>query len=121
MRSPPRQRGAHAEDLACAFLRARGLGLLARNYHCRRGEIDLVMSAGDTLVFVEVRYRAREDFGSGAESVDARKRARLIAAAGHYLQRHTGAGARACRFDVVSITGPIGRERIDWIEHAFET
>src|SRR3990172_1533488 len=78
--------GEHAEGLACAHLVRHGLTLLQRNYRCVRGEIDLIMGEGASLVFVEVRYRHKPWFGSGAESVTRHKRAKLIATASHYLQ-----------------------------------
>ncbi len=55
--------GDHAELLACRYLQRHGLRLLTRNFHCRRGEIDLIMRDGDSLVFVEVRYRQQVRFG----------------------------------------------------------
>ena len=70
---PSRPGGAEAEDLACAWLQARGLRLLERNYRSRRGEIDLIMQDGEQLVFVEVRYRASNRYGSAAESITSAK------------------------------------------------
>jgi len=108
-------RGGPAEDLAAAYLERRGLKILARNYRCRFGEIDLVAASGAALVFVEVRARASEAFGGAAASITAAKRRRLVAAARHYLARHRQ--DRACRFDVVLVRGP-ARE-IEWVENAF--
>src|SRR3990172_585823 len=79
-------RGRKAEDIACARLQQAGLALTTRNYRSPFGEIDLVMQERDTLVFVEVRYRSSDVFGTPAETVDARKQARLRATAEHYLQ-----------------------------------
>ena len=107
--------GAQAEDLACAHLERAGLKLLTRNYRCPQGEIDLVMDDRDTLVFVEVRYRRTNAFGTPAETVDRRKQARLQAAAGHYLLAHSA--DRACRFDVVAVSGHDAR--IEWLRDAF--
>lgn len=107
-------RGAQAEDRARAHLERAGLRLLTRNYRCPRGEIDLVMADGDTLVFVEVRFRASRAFGGAAASVDARKRARLVAAAQHYLLAHPA--DRPCRFDVVAADGEAA---IEWLRDAF--
>jgi putative endonuclease len=87
---------------------------IARNHRCRQGEIDLVMRDGDTLVFVEVRYRRGERFGTPAETVDRHKQRRLVAAAGHYLQGHPS--PLPCRFDVVAIGGG---DRIEWLKNAF--
>jgi putative endonuclease len=106
--------GGEKEDVACRYLEGRGLRLVTRNHRCRHGEIDLVMRDGDTLVFVEVRYRRSQRFGSAADSVDVRKQRRLTAAAGHYLQRHPT--PLPCRFDVLAIGAG---DRVDWIRHAF--
>jgi len=110
------QIGQRAEALACRYLQRRGLVLLARNYRCRGGEIDLIMSHGDSLVFVEVRYRRGSRFGTGAETVDRRKQARIIACASQYLQQHPSAAVLAPRFDVIALTGDA---RVQWIPDAF--
>lgn len=89
-RSPTQASGDAAEDRALAFLRGRGLGLVARNVASRLGEIDLVMRDGDTLVFVEVRSRARTDFGGAAASVGPAKQRRLRREAQRYLVAHFG-------------------------------
>lgn len=107
--------GARAENLACAHLESSGLKLITRNYRCPQGEIDLIMHDGEVLVFVEVRYRHSNAFGSPAETVDRRKQERLRTAASHYLVRH--AIDRACRFDVVAVSG--GEARIEWLRDAF--
>ncbi len=112
------ERGAWAENLACQHLLDHGLRLVTRNYRCRHGEIDLVMRDGSTIAFIEVRLRNRTDFGSGAESVDARKQARLLSTAEHYLQRHATLLAE-CRFDVVSILQSGNTQQLDWIRNAF--
>ena len=112
--------GLRAETAACAHLTQNGLVLLARNYRCRRGEIDLIMRDGDTIVFTEVRFRRQSGFGSPLETVDARKQARLILAARHWLQRHDPAGRHPARFDVVAIEPGPHRPRIQWIRSAFD-
>lgn len=119
MREPadPRHvRGALAEDLALEHLRARGLVLLERNFRCRRGEIDLVMRDGDTVVFVEVRLRAPGRHASAAESIDARKRARIVAAARFYL---AGRGEPPCRFDCV-VLERAEAAAVVWLRAAFD-
>jgi putative endonuclease len=112
------QIGARAEELACRHLQDHGLRLVTRNYRCRHGEIDLVMLDGSTIAFIEVRFRSRTDFGSGAQSIDARKRARLRRSAEHYLQRHASLLA-PCRFDVVSIRNSVNTNKLEWIRNAF--
>lgn len=113
-------RGAAAERVAGAWLRRRGLRRLDANYRCRIGEIDLVMQDGATLVFVEVRYRRTDAFGSGAETVGSAKRRRLVRAASRYLQQHPQWANHMCRFDVISMSGDECRPEIEWIRHAFE-
>lgn len=110
--------GARAEELSCRFLLAHGLALITRNYRSRHGEIDLVMRDRDTVVFVEVRMRSRGDFGGAVESIDARKRRRLVATAEHYLQRREHAST-ACRFDVVCVNANERNQEIEWIQDAF--
>lgn len=115
-----RARGDVAEAAVAAHLARAGLRLVERNVACRWGEIDLVLEDGEVLVFAEVRYRAGDDFGGGAASVDARKQARLAAAARWYLGRHPERADQPCRFDVIAVRAepPF---RIDWIRDAFQT
>ncbi|MGE0081944.1 MAG: YraN family protein [Thiohalomonadaceae bacterium] len=113
--------GEEAEQAALRHLAARGLELVARNFRCRRGEIDLVMRDGATHVFVEVRYRSGSRFGGAAETVDRRKQQRVITAAQHYLQSHPQAARGPCRFDVMALSPATdGGWHIDWIQNAFE-
>jgi putative endonuclease len=109
-------RGAAAETRAQRHLEGRGLKLLERNWRCPGGELDLVMREGATLVVVEVRERARSDYGGAFESVDARKRARLVRAAGLYLAAHPEHAARPVRFDVVAVDG---EGSLEWLQAAF--
>ncbi len=113
-------RGREAEEKARCFLEGSGLQLITSNYHAPCGEIDLVMSDGDTIVFVEVRLRRPSRFGDAIESVSARKCARIVATAEHYLQRHPLLANRPCRFDVVAFTGKdvvVAEPR--WLQGAF--
>ncbi len=114
------ERGAEAENLALAFLDKQGLILLERNFHCRLGEIDLVMKDQESLVFVEVRYRRHSGFGSGAASVDYRKQQKLAATAAYFLRGQEALAPPPCRFDVVSVSGLLEHAEIDWITNAFE-
>lgn len=107
--------GAAAERIAEAFLLAQGLELVERNYRCRRGEIDLVLRHGATLVFVEVRLRRSGVFGGAAASVGSRKQARILAAARHYL---AGKPETRCRFDVVALDR-LAADAVEWIRDAF--
>jgi putative endonuclease len=95
--------GQEGEDLAAAFLQAKGMQIVERNFRAKVGEIDLVAKDGDEIVFVEVRARATKDFGGAAASVGGAKRKKLIRAANVWLQARGYDGA--CRFDVVAVDG----------------
>lgn len=114
-------RGDEAEGRALAWLQARGLVLVQRNYRVARGprsrggEIDLVMRERDgTLVFVEVRARAGLSHGGAAASVGPAKQRSLLLAAQHFLQRY--ANPPPCRFDVLAVDG----DQLDWLPAAFD-
>jgi putative endonuclease len=107
--------GQSAESRAAAFLQSHGLRLLARNWRCRFGEIDLILQDGATLVFVEVRLRSRSDVGGAAASVTPAKQKKLLAAARQYLSALKT--LPPCRFDVVALTGDAAPE---WIRNAFD-
>jgi putative endonuclease len=114
----PFRKGKSAEEQARRYLQDQGMQWLDSNFRSKRGEIDLIMRDRETLVFVEVRYRKTDDFGSAAESVNRDKQTKLIAAAQRYLQE-THADL-PCRFDVVGITGR-HNPRVVWIKDAFQT
>ena len=116
-----KSRGDAAEDRALAFLLARGLVLVQRNYRVARGprarggEIDLILREPDgTLVFVEVRTRRSTSHGGAAASVGLAKQRSLIHAAQHFLQRH--ATLPACRFDVLAVD----EGQVEWLKAAFD-
>ncbi|MCI8209003.1 hypothetical protein AUC61_05580 [Pseudomonas sp. S25] len=113
--------GREAEACALRHLQQQGLQLIAQNWLCKRGELDLVMLDGDTVVFVEVRYRRHSTWGGALESVDFRKQQKLVLAAQLFLQNETQWADAACRFDVVAIEGdPLDGPPLNWIKHAFE-
>ena len=111
--------GRRGEQLAAQKLAAAGYAILACNYRCPAGEIDLVARQNDTLVFVEVRTRRGAAFGLPEESLTARKRRHLITAAQHYVQAHAPAQA-AWRIDFVAVEFSVRGElkRIEIIENA---
>ncbi|MCV6605175.1 MAG: YraN family protein [Porticoccaceae bacterium] len=118
--------GEKAEQLACRYLKRSGLKIIERNYGCRRGEIDIIARDGDSLVFVEVRYRRQSSFGSAADSIHQHKQNRIIRAALHYLQQHQLAEKLPCRFDTICIapdratSGFRQAYQIDWLRNAFQ-
>ena len=113
--------GDDAERIAERFLTRHSLKLVARNYRCRYGEIDLIMQDRESLVFVEVRLRkplrGKADFGGALASITTSKQAKIIATAQHYL-----AGMKQlppCRFDVVLLNG-LNVQDVEWIRAAFD-
>jgi len=115
-----RQQGRRWERAAESLLRKSGLRTVQRNFLCRRGEIDLVMLDGPVLVFVEVRYRRSDHYGSGADSVTLAKQRRIISAARHFLGCNARYCHQPCRFDVVSVGQGAGGIEMNWIRAAFE-
>lgn len=104
-----RRIGRWGEALAAEHLRRQGYCLLATDYRCRMGEVDLIARRENILVFVEVKTRRNGRFGRGGEAVDRRKQARVIAAARHWLLEHP-AETMQPRFDVMEILAPAGTE-----------
>lgn len=110
-------KGAQGEKRALKFLRRQQLSLLEKNFHCRYGEVDLIMQSQEQeIIFVEVRLRKNNDYGGAAASVTQSKQQKIIRTAQTYLQQHQ-LQQRPCRFDVVAICQ--GTQDIDWIQHAF--
>lgn len=96
--------GRSGEAIAGRHLERQGYAIVARNWRCRLGEIDIVASRDGLVIFVEVRTRrSTERFGTPAESVDARKQARLRKIAQVYMQAHGLSDRTSVRFDVMDI------------------
>lgn len=100
---PSDELGRYGEDLAAAHLTAAGMELLARNWRCREGELDIVALDGDAVVFVEVKTRSSNAFGAPAEAVGPVKARRIRGLACRWLLDHRPVGAHDLRFDVVSV------------------
>ncbi|MHC4558013.1 MAG: YraN family protein [Planctomycetota bacterium] len=112
--------GQWGEKRCEKFLKRKGLKMLARNFSCKTGEIDLIMVDTDgTIVFVEVKTRADESFGPSESAVTGAKKARMLRAARYFLATHN-IEDRPFRFDVVTIVlGEKGRPQIRHYENAF--
>ena len=98
--------GKRGEELAEGYLKSAGCGILASNYRCPWGEIDLVAQDGEELAFVEVRTRRGSTFGTPRESITPKKARNLVAAAQDYLQNHVpekDQSDQAWRIDLVSV------------------
>jgi putative endonuclease len=109
--------GRRAEAAAALHLERHGLSIVARNFRRRLGEVDLIARDGDTLVFVEVRLRRRDDYGGAAASIGAAKRARLAKAASLYL---ASLGEQPpCRFDAILLS-ELDPPRIEWLRNVID-
>lgn len=104
-RTDKRGVGAIYEEKACAFLQTMGYRIITKNFRCRQGEIDLIAREGDTLCFVEVKYRRNSSHGRPEEAVDARKQRRICRVAAFYLYTSRIPKDTKIRFDVVAILG----------------
>jgi putative endonuclease len=116
----PGARGRRGEDLACRHLEAHGFQVLARNFRCRGGELDVVAREGGVTVFVEVKERGDTSRGGGLEAVTAAKRRRIVNAARVYASAH-GLGESPLRFDVIAIEWRDGRPELRHEIGAFDT
>ena len=108
--------GSVWEDRARKALERAGLRHFISNWHCRYGEIDLVMFDADTLVFVEVRYRNATAHTDALASIGHTKRTKLVRAAHLFLAAHPALATKSCRFDVVAFNGT----HCNWQRSAFE-
>ena len=115
--------GEQYENLAADYLGKHGCRIIARNFRCRRGEIDLVVQENRTVAFVEVKYRTNDSFGSAISMVTAAKQRKLIYTAQIFLQQNSKLSSLDARFDVVGITPTANGNELEyeWIRGAFTT
>lgn len=114
-----RELGARGEELAARFLEAQRYTILARNFRCRAGEIDLVALDDSAVVFVEVRSRTGERAGTPLESVDARKQAQVVRVARHFVAAR-GFVDRDARFDVIGVRFDHEPPTVEHVRDAFQ-
>ncbi len=98
-----REKGFEGEQLAAKFLKANGYRILEKNYRTKSGEIDIIARKNKSIVFIEVKTRTTDNFGTPVEAVDRRKLAKLEIVASQYIQKKK-IEEPAYRFEVVSIT-----------------
>jgi putative endonuclease len=116
-----RREGSRYEQMAGQFLQQHGCFPLLRNYNCRGGEIDLIMRDGQTLCFVEVKFRKNAAFGGTAYSITRSKQQRILLCARHYIASHPQHQQMDYRFDVVLVQPGAGQElRFEWLKSAFD-
>ena len=110
--------GQDAELRAAQLLLQAGFAVLARNYRCRAGELDIIARRGSLLVIAEVRLRSRNRFGGAGASITAAKRRRILRAARYLLRCHPALSRLTVRFDALLLQRADGP--VEWIEAAFD-
>lgn len=116
-----RPKGFAAEHYACTYLQKHGFELITQNYHCLRGEIDLIMQqrASNLLIFTEVKWRTSNQFGEASEQVTHKKQQKIIACAEDFLHHHPIFNAYNCRFDILAISPGCESLTVNWLPAAF--
>jgi len=113
-------KGQLTELLAQEFLTGQGLTFVERNYHCRQGEVDIIMLEGDTYVFIEVKYRKSNTYGGAIAAISASKQKKIKHCVTFYLhQVGLNEYNTPCRIDVITLEGDINQPDINWIKNAF--
>jgi putative endonuclease len=112
-----RRLGAAAEERAARLLQQAGCEILARNYRCRMGELDIIARRQQLLIIAEVRLRSSPGYGGAAESITAAKRTRMVRATRHLLASRPALQRLLVRFDAILLAGADGE--LEWIEGAF--
>jgi putative endonuclease len=119
---PPtsKQKGNWAENIACQWLITKGLTIKQRNFSCRYGEIDLIMTDRLELIFFEVKYRKNNHYGSAEAAITPQKCRRVVAAAETYLLMHNYCSNHPLRFDAITVV-PARDSHLDctinWIQN----
>lgn len=113
-------KGQLTEQLAQDYLVTQGLTPVDKNYHCRNGELDLIMLDGDTYVFIEVKYRKNNNFGGALAAISPSKQKKIKHCVTYYLhQAGLNEHNTCCRVDVVTLEGLITQPQITWLKNAF--
>jgi putative endonuclease len=118
--------GQRGEDLACKYLRQRGLKILARNYRCPVGEIDIIaycrhtskIATADTILFIEVKTRQTDRYTAPEETVSDDQKHHIRKAAAYYLTQHE-TGDSNVRYDIVGILLTPAGPKVNHIQEAF--
>lgn len=119
MKSTAKILGDQGERRARRWLKKRGLVVIARNYRCKCGEIDLIAMDGGTVVFIEVRYRNRNaTYGSAEDSITRSKQQKIVRSASMFLQQYPQYARQPCRFDALTYSDETGTP--EWFIGAFD-
>lgn len=111
-------KGKAGEDVACKYLKKHGYTIFHRNFKTEIGELDIVATDTHTLVFVEVKARMGDDFGTPAEAVDYHKRRKISEVAAQYIKKFRYFDAPV-RFDVIEVF--LADKSVNHIENAFDS
>jgi putative endonuclease len=113
-------KGNVTEQYAENYLSTQGLTLIEKNFHCRRGEIDLIMRDRETFVFVEVKYRKSTEFGGAIAAISVSKQQKIKHCVTFYLHKmNLNEYNTPCRIDVVALEGDITQPQVTWLKNAF--
>ena len=112
-------KGAQGEQRVVEYLRGHGYRILERNYRCPLGEMDIIAREGKTVVFIEVKTRSSERFGSPQAAVGPRKQRRMTAIALYYLKAN-GLLDGPARFDVAAVSLGDGGDSVNLYKNAFD-
>ena len=116
-----KRKGLHYENQAKNYLVQHGLALLKQNYHCRFGEIDLIMLQQEVLCFIEVKYRNSMAYGGAASSISTQKQKKIVKTALFFITGNEKLKQHSIRFDALLIQQQADNKSvdIDWIQNAF--
>jgi putative endonuclease len=114
-------KGLHYENQAKDYLLQQGLILLKQNYHCRFGEIDLIMLHQNTVCFIEVKYRNSMRYGGAASAISTQKQKKIVKTALIFISQNSSYKQHSMRFDALLMQqqGDSQNPCIDWIQNAF--
>lgn len=110
--------GNKGESIAEDYLKRKGYKIIRKNYRCRFGEVDIIARDNDTIVFIEVRTKQNDNFGSPQDSITPAKIEKISKTSLSFIQEKKLTGF-SYRFDFIAITFPQGKPNIEHIENAF--
>lgn len=114
-----RATGQRGEDLAADYLTQQGFAVVERNYRCQWGEIDIICRQGTLLIFVEVRSKTTDRYGTPEESINRVKMSRIRKTAMDYLRNNPEGRPVKLRFDFIAVTFNDQKGSINHIKGAF--
>ena len=126
------QKGQYAENIALKHLEAQGLKIIQRNFSCKMGEIDLIMNDAAFLIFIEVRYRKKTQFGHPLETITYTKQQKIIKTIQYFLMKYPNYQQYPCRIDAVAIYSDTVNKnnraenitaedlKIEWVKNAIQ-